>query len=197
MRHEEAMRLHGLCRTLRRMDLLQDVLSLAHRRALDRYSELDREDDFHETSEAPEIQRSVGLSELDREDDFHETSEAPEIQPHTQQKPDVVPPNFTAVPVTDIFQRLGPLSVFSARSRWGPVRPVCLQRGEGGLGLTLRGDSPVLVAGVQPGGCAASSASLLNWNRKKKREGGGAGSRRLGSTFSLSLGSVRDTESMY
>lgn len=49
----------------------------------------------------------------------------------------------------------GPLSVFCARARWGPVRVICLQRREGGLGLTLRGDSPVLVAGVVPGGCAA------------------------------------------
>ena len=57
MRHEEAMRVHGLCRILRKMDILQDVLSLTHRRALDKYSELDCEDDFDETSEAPEIQR--------------------------------------------------------------------------------------------------------------------------------------------
>lgn len=49
----------------------------------------------------------------------------------------------------------GPLSVFCARARWGPIRVICLQRREGGLGLTLRGDSPVLVAGVVPGGCAA------------------------------------------
>lgn len=49
----------------------------------------------------------------------------------------------------------GPLSVFCARARWGPVHVICLQWGDEGLGLTLRGDSPVLVAGVVPGGCAA------------------------------------------
>ncbi|XP_035504721.1 rhophilin-1 isoform X2 [Scophthalmus maximus] len=254
IRHEEAMRVHGLCKILRKMDILQDVLSLTHKRSLDKYSELDREDDFDETAEAPEIQSQ------------------------TQQKPDITPPNFSTVQVTDIFQRLGPLSVFCARARWGPVRVIGLQGREGGLGLTLRGDSPVLVAGVVPGGCAAeaglregdyivavdghdckwakhsevvqmlkgcsdrgaelsvvtlhshdtqqaerraimlshcggdkentrqhllggakgqSSASLLNWNRKKKREGGGGVSKRLGSTFSLSFGSVRDTEAMY
>lgn len=48
----------------------------------------------------------------------------------------------------------GPLAVFCARARWGPVRTICLQRRGAGLGLTLRGDSPVLVAGVVPGGCA-------------------------------------------
>ncbi|XP_062251889.1 rhophilin-1 [Platichthys flesus] len=251
IRHEEAMRVHGLCKILRKMDILQDVLSLTHKRSLDKYSELDREDDFDETAEAPEIQSQ------------------------THQKPDITPTNFSTVQVTDIFQRLGPLSVFCARARWGPVRLVCLQRREGGLGLTLRGDSPVLVAGVVPGGCAAeaglregdyivavdgddckwakhsevvhmlkscsdrrvelsvvtlhshdtqverravmlshgsdkenarqrllggakgqSSASLLNWNRKKKSSGDGV-SKRLGSTFSLSFGSIRDTEAMY
>ncbi|KAM4629555.1 rhophilin-1 [Polymixia lowei] len=251
IRHEEAMRIHSLCKILRKMDILQDVLSLTHRRSLGKYSELDREDDFDETAEAPEIQSQ------------------------THQKPDITPPNFSTVQVTDIFQRLGPLSVFCARARWGPARVICLQRREGGLGLTLRGDSPVLVAGVVPGGCGAeaglregdyivavdgqdckwakhgevvhmlktcsdggvelsvvtlhshdtqvdrrsvmlshgsdkenarqrllggakgqSSASLLNWNRKKKREGAGV-TKRLGSTFSLSFGSIRDTEAMY
>uniref|UniRef100_A0A671UU05 Rhophilin Rho GTPase binding protein 1 n=1 Tax=Sparus aurata TaxID=8175 RepID=A0A671UU05_SPAAU len=248
IRHEEAMRVHSLCKILRKMDILQDVLSLMHKRSLDKYSELDREDDFDETAEAPEIQS------------------------HTHQKPDITPPNFSSVQVTDIFQKLGPLSVFCARARWGPIRVICLQRGEGGLGLTLRGDSPVLVAGVVPGGCAAEaglregdyivaidgqdckwakhgevvnmlkscsdrgvelsvvtlhshesqvskcvcvfeavvsicvckcdryftfvSASLLNWNRKKKREGSGV-TKRLGSTFSLSFGSTRDAEAMY
>ncbi|CAB1323999.1 unnamed protein product, partial [Coregonus sp. 'balchen'] len=213
IRHEEAMRVHGLCKILRKMDILQEVLSFMYKRSLDKYSEMDREDDFDETAEAPEIHSQ------------------------TQHKPDITPPNFSTVPVTDIFQRLGPLSVFCARARWGPVRVVCLQRGEGGLGLTLRGDSPVLVAGVVPGGCAQeaglregdyivavdgedfkwakhgevdrrpvmlspsgdeenarlrtmggakgqSTAPLLNWNRKKNR-GGGRATKRLGSTFSL------------
>lgn len=34
------------------------------------------------------------------------------------------------------------------------MRVICLNKREGGLGLTLRGDSPVLVAGVVPGGWA-------------------------------------------
>uniref|UniRef100_A0A3Q3SCW5 Rhophilin Rho GTPase binding protein 1 n=1 Tax=Mastacembelus armatus TaxID=205130 RepID=A0A3Q3SCW5_9TELE len=217
IRHEEAMRVHGLCKILRKMDILQDVLSLTHKRSLDKYSELDREDDFDETAEF-----SMTL-------------------PSSLQ---------------------GPLSVFCARARWGPVRVISLQRREGGLGLTLRGDSPVLVAGVVPGGCAAeaglregdyivavdgqdckwakhgevvhidwnlmcvcqqverrtimvsnssnkentgqhlvggakgqSSASLLSWNRRR-REGSGI-TKRLGSTFSLSFGSIRGAEAMY
>lgn len=61
IRHEEAMRVHGLCKILRKMDILQDVLSLTHKRSLDKYSELDREDDFDETAEAPEIQCKSNL----------------------------------------------------------------------------------------------------------------------------------------
>lgn len=60
-----------------------------------------------------------------------------------------------------LFMLQGPLSVFCARARWGPVHVICLQWGEGGLGLTLRGDSPVLVAGVVPGGCAAVRNSTI------------------------------------
>ena len=56
IRHEEAMRVHSLCKILRKMDILQDVLSLTHKRSLDKYSELDREDDFDEIADAPEIQ---------------------------------------------------------------------------------------------------------------------------------------------
>lgn len=50
------MRVHGLCKILRKMDILQDVLSLTHKRSLDKYSEMDREDDFDEIAEAPEIE---------------------------------------------------------------------------------------------------------------------------------------------
>ncbi|XP_061153995.1 rhophilin-1 isoform X4 [Syngnathus typhle] len=191
MRHEEAIRLHGVCKILRKIDTLQDVLVLAHKRSLDKYSELEREDDFEPTLEAPHI------------------------RPQSQQEPDMTLPHF--VPVADLFQRLGPLSVFCARGRWGPARAVCLPRSEGGLGLMLRGDSPVLVAGVAAGGCAEaekralvsrgkentggrptlrvtkeqSSASLLNWNRKK-REGKQTWNR-LGSALHLSFGNLGHT----
>ncbi|KAF3835482.1 hypothetical protein F7725_028040 [Dissostichus mawsoni] len=268
IRHEEAMRVHSLCKILRKMDILQDVLSLTHKRSLDKYSELDREDDFDETAEAPEIQCKylrLNHSIIKPQYDF-----IPGTQ--TNQKPEITPTNFSTVQVTDIFQRLGPLSVFCARARWGPVRVICLQKGEGGwvsrseetppcwwlewcleaeAGLR-EGDYIVAVDGedckwakhgevvhmlkscsergvelsvvtlhshdtqlerraialsqgsdkenarqrVLGGAKGQSSASLLNWNRKKKREGGGT-TKRLGSTFSLSFGSIRDPEAMY
>ncbi|XP_006634274.1 rhophilin-1 isoform X1 [Lepisosteus oculatus] len=133
IQHEEAMRIHSLCRILRKMDILQEVLSFTHRRSLDKYSEIDHEDDFFETCEVPSI------------------------HPKTQQKPEIKTPNFSKIRITDIFHQLGPLSVFSAKHRWSAQRRVRLGRGERSFGLTLRGDSPVLVAGVVPGGCAAEA----------------------------------------
>jgi len=54
---EAALQLHAVCRALRREDLLQAVLARALQRSLAKYSELDLEDDFHEATEAPDIQR--------------------------------------------------------------------------------------------------------------------------------------------
>ncbi|KAG8134032.1 hypothetical protein E2320_011777 [Naja naja] len=101
--HEEAMRIHSLCKILRKMDILQEVLSLAHKR------------------------------------------------------PEIKSPNFSKVKVIDIFHRLGPLSIFSAKNKWHPIQTVLLVRGANGFGFTLRGDSPVLVAGIIAGGCAAEA----------------------------------------
>lgn len=133
---EEALRLHSLCKVLRKMDLLQSVLSADHSRALDQYSDLDEEDDFEETRDAPPVQA------------------------HSDHSPDPILPDFASVQVQDLFQKLGPLCVFSARARWGRQRTVVLPRSRGTtLGLTLRGDAPVLVTAVVPGG-AAQEAGL-------------------------------------
>uniref|UniRef100_A0A8C6XIR2 Rhophilin Rho GTPase binding protein 1 n=1 Tax=Naja naja TaxID=35670 RepID=A0A8C6XIR2_NAJNA len=131
--HEEAMRIHSLCKILRKMDILQEVLSLAHKRSLNKYSEIDHEEDFFETAEAPDI------------------------HPKTHQRPEIKSPNFSKVKVIDIFHRLGPLSIFSAKNKWHPIQTVLLVRGANGFGFTLRGDSPVLVAGIIAGGCAAEA----------------------------------------
>ncbi|XP_070604476.1 rhophilin-1 isoform X3 [Erythrolamprus reginae] len=80
--HEEAMRIHSLCKVLRKMDILQEVLSLAHKRSLGKYSEIDHEEDFFETAEAPDI------------------------HPKTHQRPEIKSPNFSKVKVIDIFHRL-------------------------------------------------------------------------------------------
>lgn len=54
---EAALQLHAVCRALRWEDLLQAVLARALQRSLAKYSELDLEDDFHEATEAPDVQR--------------------------------------------------------------------------------------------------------------------------------------------
>ena len=46
MLHEEAMRVNRMCRELRKKDVLQDVLRLAHDRSLNKYASIDEEDDF-------------------------------------------------------------------------------------------------------------------------------------------------------
>ncbi|XP_053321968.1 rhophilin-1 [Spea bombifrons] len=131
MKHEEAMRIHGLCKILRKMDILQEVLSSAHKRSLGKYSDIDHEEDFFETGDAPDI------------------------EPKTEQRPEIKMPVFSKLKVKDVFHRLGPLSVFSAKHKWRSAQKVRLERGDGGFGFTLRGDSPVLIAAVVPGGCAA------------------------------------------
>ncbi|EHH28811.1 hypothetical protein EGK_19329 [Macaca mulatta] len=130
---EEALRLHALCRVLREVDLLRAVVAQTLQRSLAKYAELDREDDFCETAEAPDI------------------------QPKTHQKPEARTPRLSPGKGPDIFHRLGPLSVFSAKNRWRLAGPVHLTRGESGFGLTLRGDSPVLIAAVVPGSQAAAA----------------------------------------
>ncbi|XP_006152138.1 rhophilin-1 [Tupaia chinensis] len=128
---EEALRLHATCRVPREVDQLQAVLAQALRHSLAKYAELDREDDFFEVAEAPDV------------------------RPKTHQKPEARTPGLLRMEVADIFHRLGPLSVFSTKNQWRLVGPVHVTRGEGGFGFTLRGDSPVLIAAVIPGGRAA------------------------------------------
>lgn len=62
--------------------------------------------------------------------------------------------------------------------------------------LSLSSDKENTRQHLLGGAKGQSSTSLLNWNRKKKREGSGT-TKSLGSTFSLSFGSIGDTEAMY
>lgn len=53
MLHEEAMRVNRMCRELRKKDVLQDVLRLAHDRSLNKYASIDEEDDFQVSVSQP------------------------------------------------------------------------------------------------------------------------------------------------
>lgn len=55
--HEEALRVCGLCKKLRNIEVLQEILSVAHKRSLLKYSQQEQEDDFSSLLQAPDILR--------------------------------------------------------------------------------------------------------------------------------------------
>ncbi|NXO75139.1 RHPN2 protein, partial [Sitta europaea] len=133
--HEEALRVCGLCKKLRNIEVLQEVLTAAHKRSLLKYAQQETEDDFLSLSQAPEI-----LSK-------------------TEHKIEAIAPQFSKVKVKDFFHKLGPLAVFSAKQRWTAPRTICLHQGAGQLGFSLKGGAPVQVYCLDPL-CSAASAGL-------------------------------------
>uniref|UniRef100_A0A8C7HTG3 Rhophilin, Rho GTPase binding protein 2 n=1 Tax=Oncorhynchus kisutch TaxID=8019 RepID=A0A8C7HTG3_ONCKI len=126
--HEEGLRIHSLCRHLRKLDVLQAILQASHNRSLAKFNDNNREDEFTDYLEAPDIIcESINQSIVFVK---HQTS---------------------SVKVTDFFRRLGPLSVFSAKQRWTAPRTVRLRLEDRDLGFTLRGDPvPVQVTSLDP-----------------------------------------------
>uniref|UniRef100_A0A8K9Y393 Rhophilin, Rho GTPase binding protein 2 n=1 Tax=Oncorhynchus mykiss TaxID=8022 RepID=A0A8K9Y393_ONCMY len=125
--HEEGLRIHSLCRHLRKLDVLQAILQASHNRSLAKFNDNDREDEFTDYMEAPDIVSK------------------------TEHKAEMETPMATKVKVTDFFRRLGPLSVFSAKQRWTAPRTVRLRLEDRDLGFTLRGDpAPVQVTSLDP-----------------------------------------------
>ena len=55
MLHEEALRVHGLSKALRKIDTLQEQLKQTHQRSMSKYTYLDEEDDFFELDDVPDI----------------------------------------------------------------------------------------------------------------------------------------------
>ncbi|XP_053127489.1 rhophilin-2 [Hemicordylus capensis] len=133
--HEEALWVCGLCRKLRNIENLQEILSVAHKRSLVKYSQQEQEDDF--------------LSLV----------QAPDILPKTDHKTEMIGPVFSKVKVKDFFERLGPLTVFSAKQRWTAPRTVRFHTEAEGLGFTLKEGPPVHVHGLDPV-CSAALAGL-------------------------------------
>ncbi|XP_019361141.1 PREDICTED: rhophilin-2 isoform X2 [Gavialis gangeticus] len=80
--HEDALRACGLCKKLRNIDILQEILTVAHKRSLLKYAQQEQEDDF--------------LSLI----------QAPDILPKTEHKVDMVSPQLSKVKVKDFFHRL-------------------------------------------------------------------------------------------
>ncbi|BFZ19639.1 hypothetical protein BsWGS_22678 [Bradybaena similaris] len=133
--HEESLRIHNLCKQLRRIDTFRDILQKTHERALNRFSALEEEDDFSELMIVSEI---VAQSE-------HNSSAAL--------------PDFSKVKVVDIFWRLGPINIFNATSDWSAPRCVVLERNPNeGFGFSVKGDSPVVIADIEPDSVASRCA---------------------------------------
>uniref|UniRef100_A0A8C4RYN3 Rhophilin, Rho GTPase binding protein 2 n=1 Tax=Erpetoichthys calabaricus TaxID=27687 RepID=A0A8C4RYN3_ERPCA len=124
--HEDALRIYNLCRDLKRLEILQEILLVCHKRSLDKYSQCEKEEDFFDYIEAPEINSK------------------------TEQKSEIVVPASIKMKVRDLFQKLGPLSVFSAKQRWTAPRKIHISPENGNLGFTLQGGSPVNVKSVNP-----------------------------------------------
>ncbi|KAM4602824.1 rhophilin-2 isoform 1-T1 [Polymixia lowei] len=124
--HEEALRIHGLCRHLRSLEVLRDILQASLQRSLTKFSGNDSDDEFTDYMEAPDI-----ISK-------------------TEHRAEMEMPASTKVKVTDFFQRLGPLSVFSAKQRWTAPRTIRLRPEDRDLGFTLKGETPVQVVSLDP-----------------------------------------------
>ncbi|XP_063046420.1 rhophilin-2 isoform X2 [Engraulis encrasicolus] len=53
--HEEALRVCSLCRELKRVDILREILAATHKRSLAKFALYEEEDDFTDYMEAPDI----------------------------------------------------------------------------------------------------------------------------------------------
>jgi len=123
--HEESMRLQRMCRELKKRDHLSSFLRAAHEAALTAYTLAQGEDDFGEALDPPPILASTKLQLS-----FGQ-------------------PDFGVHPVTDLFKKLGPLTLFSAKLKWYPARDASLRKlHDQGFGFSVRGDGPIIIAGV-------------------------------------------------
>ncbi|XP_035140184.1 rhophilin-2 [Callithrix jacchus] len=131
--HEESVREASLCKKLRSIEVLQKVLSAAQERSRLTYAQHQEDDDLLNLINAPDVVAK------------------------TEQEVEIILPQFSKLTVTDFFQKLGPLSVFSANKRWTPPRSIRFTAEEGDLGFTLRGNAPVQVHFLDPY-CSAAVA---------------------------------------
>ena len=64
-------------------------------------------------------------------------------------------PDFGQHPVDDLFRGLGPLTLFSAKHKWNLPRLANLRKlHDQGFGFSVRGDGPIIIAGVDGGSIA-------------------------------------------
>ncbi|ELU08014.1 hypothetical protein CAPTEDRAFT_93887 [Capitella teleta] len=135
LKHEEALRVHGTSKQLRKMNAFLKALKQAHDRSLKKFSQLEDEDDFSEITTVPRIRgrsKEVICS---------------------------LEPDFTSCRVTDLFHSLGPLAIFSANHVWSHPKDARLEKESpsADFGFSVRGEAPVLVAQVDEGSIAQAA----------------------------------------
>jgi hypothetical protein len=73
-------------------------------------------------------------------------------------------PDFGQHPVDDLFRGLGPLTLFSAKHKWNPPRLANLRKlHDQGFGFSVRGDGPIIIAGVDGGSIADVNFPPINF----------------------------------
>ena len=80
---------------------------------------------------------------------MQEVLDPPPIAPSTKFQLSIAFPDFSQFKVQDLFSGLGPVAIFSAKHHWSVPRTVKLKKTDTeGFGFSVRGDAPVVVAGV-------------------------------------------------
>ena len=86
---------------------------------------------------------------------FQEVLDPPAIVPSSQYQLSLAFPDLGQHKVSDLFSTLGPVAIFSAKHHWTAPRTVRLKKREHeGYGFSVRGDAPVIIAGVDIGSIA-------------------------------------------
>jgi hypothetical protein len=80
----------------------------------------------------------------------------------------LTPPDFAQYRVQDLFKSLGPVAIFSAKHHWTVPRTIQLvvhssDKGDG-FGFMVRGDAPVVIAGVDGGSLAEVDFYIFKLN---------------------------------
>ncbi|KPP61320.1 rhophilin-2-like [Scleropages formosus] len=123
--HEKALWLCTQCQHLRRFDTLLGILQACRNSSAEKL--------FHSGFDG----------------DIVHGRDPPDVVPKADYEAQLEQLILTKLEVKDLFRKLGPLSVFSARQRWTAPRSVQLRPGSQGLGFSLRGDGPAQVQALQ------------------------------------------------
>ncbi|GAV08930.1 hypothetical protein RvY_18549 [Ramazzottius varieornatus] len=125
---EECIRIHRMCRLLRKVDTLLTVLTKAHDKSLSLYQRLEEEDNFESVSRPANV------------------------IPKTRKVAKSIPPDLARFKIKDSFHQLGPLNVFNASTELSKPRVVHLKKDPNApvsFGFSVRGSSPVSVTDVE------------------------------------------------